>query len=51
VVWAANCALNHGATIVWHTVRMPSEYDLTLREPDQLRTDIANVKSGLEVVI
>ena len=46
VVWASNSAINRGATIIWHPVRMPSEYDLTLRHVDQLRTD----KSGLEVV-
>ena len=47
VVWASNSAINRGATIIWHTVRMPREYDLTLRQVDQLRTH----KSGPEVVI
>jgi len=50
VVCVSNSALNHGATIIWHTVRMQDESPLTLRQADQLRTDIANVESGLEVI-
>jgi hypothetical protein len=43
--------VNHGATIIWHTMRMSDENQLTLRQAAQLRTDIANVESGLEVII
>jgi hypothetical protein len=39
--------VNDGSTIIRHTVRMPNEYDLTLRQVDQLRTDITNVESSL----
>jgi hypothetical protein len=30
---------------------MPDEYSLTSRQADQLRTDIANVEGGLEVIM
>jgi hypothetical protein len=36
---------------VWHTVRMPAEYPSTSRHADRLRTDVANVETGLEVII
>jgi hypothetical protein len=42
---------NRAATIIRYTVRMPNEYGLILRQADQVRTDIANVESGLEVII
>jgi hypothetical protein len=30
---------------------MPDEYTLTLREANQIRTDIANLESGLEMLM
>ena len=33
------------------TERIPNEYDLTLRQIDQLRTDIANVEIGQEFLM
>jgi hypothetical protein len=56
---AAHCIpqVNHGATIIWHTMRMSDGNQLTLgsqltlRQAAQLRTDIANVESGLEGII
>jgi len=30
---------------------MPDEHPLALRQADQLRTDIANVESGLEIIM
>ena len=30
---------------------MPDEYQLSLRQADQIRTDIANVESGLEMIM
>jgi hypothetical protein len=30
---------------------MPDEHSLTLRQADRLRTDVANVESGLEVIV
>src|SRR6516162_8656070 len=35
-------AVNHGATIIWHTECVPEHYDLTLLHPDgKLGRDIA----------
>jgi hypothetical protein len=42
--------VKHGATIIWHTMRMSDGNQLTLLQAAQLRTDIANVESGLEVI-
>ena len=39
------------ATTIWHTVSMCDEHSLTSRQADQLQTDIANVESGLEVIM
>jgi hypothetical protein len=39
-------AVNDAATIFWHIAHMPDENPQTLRQVDQLRTDIANVESG-----
>jgi hypothetical protein len=33
------------------TFGMPNENELTLRQADQIRTDIANLESGLEVIM
>jgi hypothetical protein len=46
----AFCELtNHGATIIWHTARMPEEYDLTLLHPDgKLGRDIAIMRAEIE---
>jgi hypothetical protein len=30
---------------------MPDERTLTLRQADQIRTDIANLESGLEIIM
>jgi hypothetical protein len=30
---------------------MPDEYQLSLRQADQIRADIANVESGLEMIM
>jgi hypothetical protein len=43
--------VNDRATIIWHIVRMQDESPLTLHPADQLRTDIANLESGLEVIL
>src|SRR5713101_5315947 len=42
---------NHRATTIWHTARVPDEHSLTSRQADQLRTDVASVESGLEVIM
>ena len=40
---------NHGATIIWHTARMPEHYDLTLLDPDGKRDrDIAIMRAEIE---
>jgi len=36
---------------MWHTVRMQDESPLTLHQADRLRTDIANLESGPEVIL
>ena len=38
-------------TTVWHTARTPDEHPLTSRQADQLRTAVASVESGLEVIV
>ena len=43
--------VNDGATIIWHIVRMQDESPLTLHQAGQQRTDIANLESGLEVIL
>jgi len=41
--------VNHGATIIWHTARMPEHYDLTLLHPDgKLGRDIAIMRADIE---
>jgi hypothetical protein len=42
---------NHRVTTIWHSVSMSDEHSSTSRQADQLRTDIANVGSGLEVIM
>ena len=42
---------NHRATTVWHTARMPDEHSPTSRQADRLLTAVANVESGLEVIV
>ena len=44
-------AVNDGATIIWHIVRMQDESTLTLHQAGQQRTDIANLESGSEVIL
>jgi len=40
---------NDRATIIWHTARMPEEYDLTLLHPDgKLGRDIAIMRTEIE---
>ena len=43
--------VNHRATLICHNVRMSDERYLTLRQADQLRTDIANLESGLDIIM
>jgi hypothetical protein len=41
--------VNCGATIIWHTARMPEEYDLTLLHPDgKLGRDMAILRTEIE---
>ena len=41
--------INHGATIIWHTARMPEHYDLTLLDPvNKLGRDIAIMRADIE---
>jgi len=42
---------NDSVAIFWRTPRLPDEHSLALRQADQLRTDIANVELGLEVIM
>jgi hypothetical protein len=42
---------NHGATIIWHTVRMPDEYRPRLPRPEPERIDLAAIKTDLEFAI
>ena len=47
--WHRILRFNHGATINWHTARMPEEYDLTLLHPDgKLGRDIAIMRTEIE---
>ena len=42
-------AVNHGATIIWHTECLPEHYDLTLLHPDgKLGRDIAIMRADME---
>ena len=43
--------VNHRAILICHNARMPDERSLSLRQADQLRTNIANLESGLEVIM
>jgi hypothetical protein len=43
--------VNHGATIIWHTLRMPDEYRQTPPRPDPERIDLAALKTDLEFVM
>jgi hypothetical protein len=41
--------VNHTATIIWHTARMPEHYDLTLLDPDgKPGRDIAMLRIEME---
>jgi hypothetical protein len=42
---------NHRASTLWHTARMPDEHPPTSRQADQLRTGVANVESGIDVIM
>jgi hypothetical protein len=42
---------NHRATTPWHAARTPGDHSPTSRHADRLRTDVANVESGLEVIM
>jgi hypothetical protein len=42
---------NHRATTLWHTARIPDEHPPTSRQADRLRTHVANVESGIEVIM
>jgi hypothetical protein len=42
---------NHQATTICHTARTPAHHSPTSRQADRLLTDVANVESGLEVII
>jgi len=43
--------VNHRATIIWHTERIPDEYRLTPPRPDPERIDLAAIKTDLEFAI
>jgi len=37
--------------VLWHDVRMPHDYPLTLRQADQSRTDFAAIESDLQFIM
>ena len=44
--------VNHGATIIWHTVRMPDDdHHFSGPRPDPEQIDLAAIKTDLEFAI